>query len=440
MEDWKKIYEEKLCTAEEAVSRGIKSGDRVVFGMAASEPETLIKAMIANKDQYHDITVAQMVSASPKMTTLPENSDVFRYEGWFTGSYATQAIAEGRADYVPIFFHEIPKMMRNGTIKVDVTMITVSKPDEHGFVSLGVSSDYTMQAVKSADVVIAEVNENCPYTYGDAFVHVKDIDYLVETDRPLPEMPPVAVTPVAEAVAKNVASLIKDGDNLQLGIGAIPEATLAQLGDRKHLGIHSEMISDGVVDLYNKGAIDCLNKSLDTGKMVVGFMVGTKKLYDFADHNPAIEIREIDYVNHPEVVAQINDMVCLNSCVQIDLLGQIASESIGPKLISGVGGQVDFVRGARDSHDGKGRAIIAMPSSLEKKDGTRISKIVPYLDHGAAVTTSRNDADYVVTEYGIAHLSGHNMRDRARMLIDIAHPDFREGLIKDFEERFKTKY
>ncbi|MDD5986610.1 MAG: acetyl-CoA hydrolase/transferase C-terminal domain-containing protein [Eubacteriales bacterium] len=437
---WKEAYQQKLCTASEAVSAGIHSGDRVVFGHGACEPEILVKAMIDNKAAYSDITVSQMVSASPAATTLPENSDVFRYEGWFTGAYATKAIQEGRADYVPIFFHEIPKMIRSGVFRVDVAMITVSRPDEHGYVSLGVSSDYTMQAVKSARTVIAEVNDQCPYTYGETFIPVEELDYIVETSRPLPEMPPVPVTPVAEAVAKNVASLIKDGDNLQLGIGAIPEATLAQLGDRKHLGIHSEMISDGVVDLYNKGAIDCSRKTLDNGKMVIGFIIGTKKLYDFADHNPAIELRQIDYVNHPEVVAQLNDMVCINSCVQVDLLGQIASESIGPKLISGVGGQVDFVRGARDSHDGKGRAIIAMPSVLEKKDGTRISKIVPELDEGAAVTTSRNDADYLITEYGIAHLTGRTMRDRARLLIGIAHPDFREGLIKSFEERFKTKY
>ena len=347
---------------------------------------------------------------------------------------------EGRGDYVPVFFHEIPGMMRDGTIPVDVAMVTLSKPDKHGFCSTGVSSDYTMQAIRSAKVVIAEINDQAPYTYGETFVHIDDIDYLVETSRPLPEMPPAKVTPVAEKIAKNVASLIKDGDNLQLGIGAIPEAVLAQLGDRRHLGIHSEMISDGVVDLYNKGAIDCSIKTLDQGKMVIGFIIGTKKLYDFADHNPAIELRQIDYVNHPEVVAKLNDMVSINSCVQIDLLGQIASESIGPKQISGVGGQVDFIRGAKMAHDGRGRAIIAMPSITEKRDGTRISKVVPYLDHGAVVTTSRNDADYVVTEYGIAHLRGRTMRDRARLLIDIAHPDFREELIANFEERFNTKY
>ena len=438
--NWKESYGKKLCTADEAVIAGIHSNDRVVFGMAACEPEILIKAMVNNKDHYENITVSQMVSASPMMTTLPENSDTFRYEGWFTGSYATKAIMEGRGDYVPVFFHEIPGMMRDGTIPVDVAMVTLSKPDKHGFCSTGVSSDYTMQAIRSAKVVIAEINDQAPYTYGETFVHIDDIDYLVETSRPLPEMPPAKVTPVAEKIAKNVASLIKDGDNLQLGIGAIPEAVLAQLGDRRHLGIHSEMISDGVVDLYNKGAIDCSIKTVDQGKMVIGFIIGTKKLYDFADHNPAIELSQIDYVNHPEVVAKLNDMVSINSCVQIDLLGQIASESIGPKQISGVGGQVDFIRGAKMAHDGRGRAIIAMPSITEKRDGTRISKVVPYLDHGAAVTTSRNDADYVVTEYGIAHLRGRTMRDRARLLIDIAHPDFREELIANFEERFNTKY
>ena len=319
-------------------------------------------------------------------------------------------------------------------------MVTVTPPDEHGYCNVGVSSDYTMQAVKSARVVLAEVNDQVPTVFGNTYIHVDEIDAFVEYNRPLPESKPAKIGPVEEAIGKNCASLINDGDTLQLGIGAIPDAVLAQLGEKKHLGIHSEMIADGVVDLFEKGAIDCSQKGIDEGKMVVTFLMGTKKLYDWCDKNPMVELREVDYVNHPMTVCNLKNLVCINACVQIDFMGQIVSECIGTKQISGVGGQVDFIRGASMAKDGNARAIIAMPSVTVKKDGSKISKIVPFIDHGAAVTTSRCDADYVVTEYGIAKLKGTNLKDRARQLINIAHPDFREELKEQFKERFNAEF
>ena len=437
--DWKKTYESRKMSADEAVKL-IKSGDNVVFAHAVAEPVALVDAMVANKNLYKDITVSHMVTLGKGEYAKKENSDVFRYEGWFTSPSVRNSISEGHGDFIPVFFHEIPSLIRRDILHVDVAMVTVTPPDEHGYCNVGVSSDYTMQAVKSARVVLAEVNDQVPTVFGNTYIHVDEIDAFVEYNRPLPESKPAKIGPVEEAIGKNCASLINDGDTLQLGIGAIPDAVLAQLGEKKHLGIHSEMIADGVVDLFEKGAIDCSQKGIDEGKMVVTFLMGTKKLYDWCDKNPMVELREVDYVNHPMTVCNLKNLVCINACVQIDFMGQIVSECIGTKQISGVGGQVDFIRGASMAKDGNARAIIAMPSVTVKKDGSKISKIVPFIDHGAAVTTSRCDADYVVTEYGIAKLKGTNLKDRARQLINIAHPDFREDLKEQFKERFNAEF
>ena len=343
--NWKEIYESRKCSADEAVKL-IKSGDTVVLAHAVAEPVAVVDAMVANKHLYKDITVSHMVTLGRGEYSKPENSDVFRYEGWFTSPSTRKSIAEGHGDFIPVFFHEVPKYLRQDIIHVDVTMVTVSAPDEHGYCNVGVSCDYTMQAIKSARAVIAEVNDQVPVVFGDTFVHVSEIDAFVENSHPLFESKPAKIGPVEEAIGKNCASLIEDGATLQLGIGAIPDAVLAQLGEKKHLGIHSEMIADGVVDLFEKGAIDCSQKGMDNGKMVVTFLMGTKKLYDFCDKNPMVELRPVDYVNHPEVIAKLNNLVCINACVQVDFMGQIVSDSIGTKQISGVGGQVDFVRGA----------------------------------------------------------------------------------------------
>ncbi len=437
--DWKKIYEEKICTAAEAV-QCVQSGDRVVLAHCVGEPKAVVDAMVANKEAYRNVTISHMVSLGKGEYTWPENKDHFRFEGWFTGPPTRKSIEQGHGDFVPVFFHEIPICMRKGLFPIDVAMIMVTPPDENGFCNTGVSSDYTMQAAKSARIVIAEVNDQVPYTNGDVLIHVNDIDHFVVDSHPLATIPLPKITEVEEAIGKNCATLIEDGSTLQLGIGAIPDAVLSQLKDKKDLGIHSEMISDGVVDLFEAGVVNCSQKTLHPGKMVVTFLMGTKRLYDFAHNNTNILMKPVDYVNHPIVVAQNNNLVCINACIEADFMGQVVSDSIGIRQFSGVGGQVDFVRGAAMSHDGKGKAIIAMPSSTVMKDGTRISKVVPYITHGAAVTTSRNDVDYIVTEYGIAPMKGVNLKNRARNLIRIAHPDFREELKVEFEKRFNAKF
>lgn len=437
--NWKEIYESRKCSADEAMKL-IQSGDRVLFAHAVAEPQVLVDAMVANKHLYKDITVSHMVTLGKGEYSKVENSDVFTFEGWFTSPSTRKSLAEGHGEFVPVFFHEVPKYIRQDIFHEDVLLVSVGTPDEHGYCCVGVSSDYTMQAAKSCRTVIAEVNDQVPTVFGDTFIHVSEIDAFVENSHPLFESKPAVIGEVEAAIGKNCASLIEDGSTLQLGIGAIPDAVLSQLGNKKNLGIHSEMIADGVVDLFEKGAIDCSQKGIDEGKMVVTFLMGTKKLYDFCDKNPMVELRPVDYVNHPEVVAKLHNLVCINACVQIDFMGQIVSECIGTKQISGVGGQVDFVRGAAMTHDGKGKAIIAMPSVTVMKDGSMVSKIVPFIDHGAAVTTSRCDADYVVTEYGIARMKGRTLKDRARQLINIAHPDFREELKAQFKERFNAEF
>ena len=314
-------------------------------------------------------------------------------------------------------------------------LIQVSAPDEHGFCSLGVSVDYTKPAAEAAKLVIAQVNKNMPRTLGDSFLHVSRLDWVVEHDCPVIELQPPVIGDVEKAIGENCASLVRDGDTLQLGIGAIPDAVLLFLKDKKDLGIHSEMVSDGVVELVEAGVITNRRKTLHPGKSVVTFLMGTKRLYDYVDNNPAVEMYPVDYVNNPVIAAQNDNLVSINSCVQVDLMGQVVSTSVGLKQISGVGGQVDFVRGANMSRGG--RTIMAMPSTAAKGS---ISKIVPFIDHGAAVTTNRYDVNYVVTEYGIARLKGKTLKDRARALIEISHPNFRESLQAEFEERFHCVY
>lgn len=437
--DWKKLYESKKTTAEEAV-KSIKSGDRVVFAHAVAEPFVLVDAMVANAAAYKDVEICHMVSLGKGEYTKAELQENFRFNGWFTGAPTRNCIGQGHGDFTPVFFHEVPEYIRRGLFAMDVMMVTVSPPDEHGYCCVGVSADYTMQGIESAKIVLAEVNDQMPVVYGDTFVHISKLDKIVETSRPLPEIGLPKIGETEKAIGKHCATLIADGSTLQLGIGAIPDAVLQELKDKKDLGIHSEMISDGVVDLYEAGVINNSKKGLHKGKMIVTFLMGTKRLYDFACNNPAVEMHTVDYCNHPAIVAQNTNLVSINSCIAVDFMGQVVSDSIGTKQFSGVGGQVDFVRGAAMSLDKKGIAIIAMPSVTVKKDGSMISKITPYIEHGAAVTTSRNDVDYIVTEYGIAPLKGQTLKTRARNLINIAHPDFREELKAEFEKRFCAKF
>jgi len=431
---WKEIYNSKLVSAEEAVTK-IKSGDRVVIGHAVGEPSQLIDAMVANKEAYKDVELVHMVAMGKCEYAKEGMEKYFRHNSIFVGGSTREAVKSGRADFTPCFFYEVPKLFKNGSMPVDVALIQVTQPDEHGYCSFGVSNDYTKPASNCAKIIIAEVNDQMPRTLGDSFIHVSDIDYMVKTSHPIIELQPPRIGEIEKAIGSNCASLIEDGSTLQLGIGAIPDAVLLFLKDKKDLGIHSEMISDGVVELVEAGVITNKRKTLHPGKIVVTFLMGTKRLYDFVNNNPMVEAYPVDYVNDPTVIMKNYKMVSINSCVQVDLMGQVCSESIGMKQISGIGGQVDFIRGTNMSENGK--AIIAIPSTAAKG---KVSRIVPLLDEGAAVTTSRTDVDYIVTEYGIAKLKGKSLKQRARLLINIAHPDFKPGLIEEWEKRFKTKF
>ena len=440
MKDWKALYNSKLMTADEAVKL-IKYGDKVVFQHDVGEPEALIKAMVANAANYKDVEISHMFSLGPGEYCKPEYKDNFHPNIWFVSGQTRQAVNEW-GDYTTCFFHELPELMRQGRVQVDVVLISVSKPDKHGWVSLGVSGDYTVQALRSAKTVIAQVNEHIPFAYGDvAFPLMDYADAVVECDEPLPALPASKIGDVEAEIGKYCASLVQDGATLQLGIGSIPDAVCAQLKSKKHLGLHSEMLGDGAMHLFNEGVIDGSEKAFDKGLMVANFVMGSQELYDFCDRNLAVRIMPVDYVNSPAVIMNCSKMVCINAALGIDLYGQVAADALGGhKQFSGVGGQVDFIRGAAMAKDGQGVAIIAMPSMTVKKDGTKISKITAQLAAGQPITDSRNDTEYVITEYGIADLWGKTNADRARALIDIAHPDFRPELKDQMEEMFHQKY
>lgn len=429
---WKELYKSRLTTAEEAIKH-VKSGDRVLITHATGESVLLSDALVANADAYENVEIVHMVAMGKGEYCQPKYEKNFRHSSLFLGGCTRKAVAEGRGDFTPIFFSEIPWLMRTRLVP-DVTLLQLSPPDEHGYCSCGVAVDYTQPiATECSKMNIAQINKYMPYTYGNSFIHVSQLDHIIEKDEPLIELHPAVLGDVERQIGKNVASLVKDGDTLQLGIGGIPDAVLDALKDKNDMGIHTEMFSDGVVDLVRAGNINNRLKTIHTGRSVATFLMGTRKLYDYVDRNPEVEMHPVDYVNSPRVACQNDNLVAINSCVQIDLMGQVVSDSIGLYQISGVGGQVDFVRAAAMSKGG--RSIMAMPSTTKG-----LSKIVPFIDHGAAVTTSRFDVDYVVTEYGIAHLKGRHLRDRARLLIEIAHPDFRDGLKDEFKTRFKCDY
>jgi 4-hydroxybutyrate CoA-transferase len=422
--------------ASEAVGR-IENGSHVVLAHCVGEPPALTRAMVENADRYENVTIHHMVRLGPVDYATPGLEKNFHIEPWFSGVNARAALAEGRGDFAPVFFHEVPILIRAGRLSCDVALVCVSPPDANGFVSTGVSVDYTQQAVRTAKYVVAQVNPRMPRTMGESFLHVTEFDAFVEAEDELFEVAPPQISEVESAIGEHCASLVENGSTLQLGIGAIPDAVMLFLKDKKDLGIHSEMIADGTLELYTSGVINNSCKSENKGKMTVTFLMGTRALYDFAHDNPAIEVRPVDYVNHPVTISRQYKMVCINSAMQVDLMGQVNAEAIGAKQFSGVGGQVDFVRGASMAEGGK--SVIAMPSVTIKKDGTTISKIVPFLDTGAPVTTSRCDVDYVVTEYGVAEMKGKSLRLRAKHLIQIAHPDARDALKEEFERRFKEK-
>lgn len=430
---WQEIYESRQMPVEEAIKL-VKSGDRVVLGHAVGIPTYITDAMVDHKEDYTDVEMVQLVPMGNCRFCEPGTEGHFRLNSFFCGGLNKKDIMEGRADFTPCYFNEFPGLFRD-ELPVDVAILQATPPDKHGNISFGVSVDYAMEAARYAKKVIVEINSQMPRTLGDTTIPVSMVDAFVLHDHPVIELPIAKIGETEKAIGENCAKLVKDGDTLQLGIGAIPDAVLLFLKDKKDLGIHSEMISDGVVNLFEAGVITNQKKNFHTGKSVVNFLMGTKRLYDYADDNPAVAMFPVSYVNNPYIAAKNDNLVAINSCVQIDFTGQICSESVGANQISGVGGQVDFARAAKMSKGG--RSIIAIASTAGKG---KISKIVPLLDNGAAVTTSRCDADYVVTEFGIAHLKGKCIRERAKSLIAIAHPDFRADLIKAFEERFKCKY
>jgi 4-hydroxybutyrate CoA-transferase len=411
---------------EVAASEALKcvsSGDRVYIHPGCATPEPLARALAARAPELVNVEVMHLLTFGEADYIRPEMEGHFRHRAFFIGANVREAVNAGRADFVPIFLGEIERLFSSTALPIDVALIQVSPPDDHGFCSLGVGVDTTLTAAKCARIVVAEVNRQMPRTYGDSFLHVSGIDYLVPTDRPLLELPRAPMTTLHRAIGRHIAGLIEDGSTLQMGIGGIPDAVLLYLRDKNDLGIHTEMFSDGIMELVKEGVITCERKTLHPHKVIASFVLGSRTLFDFIDNNPLIEFHPVYYTNDPFIVAQNYKMVAINSALQVDLTGQVCSDSIGRNFYSGFGGQTDFIRGAARAKGGK--PIIALPSTA--RDGS-VSRIVPVLDNGAGVVDTRADVHYVVTEFGVAYLFGKSVRERAQALIRIAHPKFRDEL------------
>lgn len=429
--DWQELYKQRLCSADEAVVKTLKPGTKVVFGHAIGAPIRFSEAMYRQREKLQDITLFHMLYFGNAPHLSPEMQGHVHPTLNFLDGNSRPASREHRVDFIPCHFHEVPELFHLGFFPVDVAAVQVSTPNEEGYCSFGVSCDYTKPAAECAKIVVAEVNKQMPFIGGDNLIHVSKLDHIIEVDEPLTEILPPAVSELEERIGKYCASLIKDGDTLQLGIGAIPDAVLLALEDHKDLGLHTEMFTDGVMEMIQKGIITGAKKTLHPGKVVTSLIFGSKKLYDFLNHNPVIECYPVNYTNNPFVIGKNDNMVSVNSCLEMDLTGQAASESIGYEQFSGTGGQVDFFRGIKYSKGGI--SIMAFPSTAKK--GTE-SRIVMTLKEGACVTTGRNEVDYVVTEYGIARLRGATLKERAKALISIAHPDFRPELEAAARRRF----
>jgi acyl-CoA hydrolase len=405
---------------------------RVYIQPGCAEPETLVEALMRRGPFVQDVEIVHMMTMGAAPYVAPEMEGHFRHNAMFIGGNVREAINDGRADYTPIYLSEIEGLFENGAMPIDVALLELSPPDSHGFCSFGVGVDTSLTAAKCARYVVAQINDQMPRTYGDSFIHVTGIDAVVNSSRPLCAIKHAPITDMHKAIARNVASLIDDGAVLQTGIGGIPDAVLPFLMDRKDLAVHSELVSDGVIPLIEAGVLTGARKNFKPRKIILGFALGTKALFDFVDNNPIFEFHPTCYTNDPGLIARNDDMVAINSALQVDLTGQVCSDSIGNQFYSGIGGQVDFLRGA--SRSKRGKPIIAISSTA--KNGT-ISRIVPMLSPGAGVVTSRGLIRYVVSEYGVAFLHGKSIRQRAQALIDIAHPKFREELYQFCE---KTKW
>ena len=422
--NWESIYRKKVTDVDTALSH-IQSGNRIYVGGGAGVPVELTQGLTKRAPDLKDVELTHILTFAEAPYVNPEYQENFRVNALFIGHNVRKAVQEGRADFTPIFLSEIPRLFREGYLPIDVALISVSPPDQHGFCSFGVEVGATKPAAESAKIIIAEVNKQMPRTLGDSFIHVSRLNHIIEVDYPIPEAPQGGATDDHLKIGEHIASMIPNGATLQMGIGSIPDAVLKCLGNHRDLGIHTELFSDGVIDMVESGVITCSQKTFHPGKIVAGFLFGTKRLYEFIHNNPLIELHPTDYVNDPFNIAQNDKMIAINSALQIDLTGQICADSIGPRFYSGVGGQIDFIRGAARSKGGV--PIVAFPSTARK--GT-LSRIVPMLNEGSGVVTTRNDVHYVVTEYGVASLYGKSVRQRALELIQISAPQFRDELMQ----------
>jgi acyl-CoA hydrolase len=426
---WIDDYRRKLTTADEAV-RLIESGNRVYYGGNAAIPMGLIRALATRYLELENVQLLHLLLLGTDPLSQPEMAGHFRHNSLFVGPADREAVNSGRADYIPIFLHEVPRLFYDGLIKLDVVMLMVSPPDEHGFMSFGVETLANRSACQTAKKVILQVNDQMPRVLGDSFIHVSRATRIIEQSEPLPELKPRPITEVERAIGHHIRGLIEDRATLQMGIGGIPDAVWETLDGLKDLGIHTEMLSDGAMRAIERGIVTGARKALHPGKTVITFALGSRALYDFLDDNPFIESHPSEYVNNPFVVSQNEKMIAINSAIEVDLTGQVCADSIGTRIYSGFGGQLDFIRGAADSKGGK--PIIALPSTAEKGS---VSRITATLKLGAGVVTTRADVHYVVTEHGAAFLFGKNLRERALALIDVADPRFREELTRAAKER-----
>ncbi|HEV2388842.1 MAG TPA: acetyl-CoA hydrolase/transferase C-terminal domain-containing protein [Candidatus Acidoferrales bacterium] len=421
---WQERYRSKLRTADEALGV-VRSGMRVYIHPGCAEPEALVRALIGRAAELEDVEIVHMMTLGSADYVKPGMEGHFRHNAIFVGPNVREAVNDGRADYTPIYLSEVEALFESGEMPLDVALVQVSPFDEHGWCSLGVGIDTTLTAAKTAQHTIAQVNDRMPRTHGNSFLHVNDFEAIVEASQPLCELEPAEIQEVHRAIARNVASLVEDGATLQLGVGGLPDAVLPELAGRRDLGIHTEMLSDNVIPLVESGVITGRRKTLHPRKIILGFVLGTKKLFDYVDGNPEFEFHPTAYTNDPFVISQNARMTAINSALEVDLTGQVCADSLGTYFYSGIGGQVDFLRGASRSREGK--PIVALPSTA--KAGT-VSRIAPMLAPGAGVVTSRGLTHYIVTEYGVAYLHGKTVRERAEALIRIAHPEFRDELYR----------
>lgn len=426
---WFDSYKQKICSLEEAVSV-VGSNQRVYVSGNAATPFDLMEALARRKDELNNVEISHVLLFGDDPLAKPGMEGHFRHNSLFVGPADRVAVNEGRADYIPVFLYEIPSLFKKELLPLDVALVHLSPPDEHGFMSFGVECLASKAAAETAKIVVAQINEKMPRTLGDSFVHVSRVAKVVEVGTDLPVLEPIPFTDVEKKIGANIASLVEDGSTLQLGIGGIPNAALKAMFNKRDLGIHTEMVSDSIVEAIEAGVITGARKTLHNGKVIATFYLGTQKLYEFIDNNPIFETHPTDYTNHPFIVGQNERMVAINSAIEVDLTGQVCSDSIGTRIYSGFGGQVDFIRGAAKSKDGK--PIIALPSTTKRDT---VTKIVPTLQVGAGVVTTRADVHYVVTEHGIAYLHGRNLRQRAEALISIAHPSFRQMLEEEAKKR-----